>query len=312
MITASADRYYDVAIVGGGPAGLAAAVYLARFLRSVVVFDAGDARAKLISKTHNCPGFPGGISGDELLGRLFEQATAYGAEIVATGVEEVERHADTFILRTQFGSLQAAYVVLATGIVDKAPAIPDLHGLIRAGSVRLCPVCDAYEVKGQRIGVVGPEQVALKEALFLRDYSPHVAILANYPEDISEMTRRDAWAKGIAICDVVDDLVIRDGKLEVVMADGSLPSELDVIYCAMGGEVRSELGTGLGADHDEEGYLLVGPHLETTVPGLYAIGDLAKALNQIAVGFGQAALAASHIHNALRDRDGFWQPRAAE
>jgi thioredoxin reductase (NADPH) len=268
------------------------------------VFDAGDARARLISKTHNCPGFPEGISGDELLGRLFEQATAYGAEIVATGVEEVERRADTFVLRTQFGSVQAPHVVLATGIVDKAPAIPDMRGLIRAGTVRLCPVCDAYEARGQRIGVVGPELVALKEAFFLRHYSPHVTILANYPEDVSEVTRRKASAKGIAILDVVDDLVNGDGKLDVVMADGSLPPEIDVIYCAMGCEVRSELATALGAARDEEGYLLVGPHLETTVPGLYAIGDVAKALNQIAVGFGQAALAASHIHNALRDRDG--------
>jgi thioredoxin reductase (NADPH) len=312
MMISAVDGYYDVAIVGGGPAGLTASIYLARFLRSVVVFDAGDARARLIPRTHNCPGFPDGISGDELLGRLFDQARAYGSDIAATGVEGVERRGDTFLLRTELGSVQAANIVLATGIVDKAPAIRNLHLLIKAGSVRLCPVCDAYEVKGQRIGVVGPEKIALGEALFLRDYSPHVTLLANYPEDVSEATRDVASSAGIAIWDAVDDLVPRDGTMEVVMADRSPPRELDVIYPAMGCDVRSELAVGLGADHDREGYLVVGPHLETSVPGLYAIGDVAKALNQIAVGFGHAALAAAHIHNALRDRTRFDHLRAAE
>src|SRR5687767_12748417 len=84
------------------------------------------------------------------------------------------------------------------------------------------------------------------------------------------------------------------------MGDGLPARQLDVVYPAMGGDVRSELAINLGADCDQEGYILVGTHLETSVAGLYSIGDVAKALNQIAVGFGHAALAATHIHNDLR------------
>lgn len=301
MLHFTVDSVCDVAIVGAGPAGLAAAVYLARFLRSVVVFDAGDARAKLIPRTRNCPGFPEGIAGKDLLTRLNEQSKAYGTDIVDACVDSVERINGSFILTTTAGVVHASRVILATGVVDKAPAIAGLDRAIAAGTVRLCPVCDAYEALGQRIAVVGPERSALKEALFLRDYSSQVCIISNYPEDVSEITRAGALAAGIEIWDLVDDLVARASGFDVVMADGTPARQIDVVYPSMGCDVRSELAAKLGADCDEEGYVLVGQHLETSVPGLYAIGDVAKALNQIAVGFGHAALAAAHIHNTLRE-----------
>jgi thioredoxin reductase (NADPH) len=289
----------DVAVVGAGPAGLAAAVYLSRFLRSVVVLDAGDSRAKLIPRSRNCPGFPQGIAGEELLTRLREQAKAYGTCIVEACVDNVEKADGSFILTTTAGVTQASRAVLATGVVDKAPAIAGLREAIAGGIVRLCPVCDAYEAAGQRIGVVGPERLALSEALFLRHYSPHVCLISNHREDVSENTRMRASAAGIGVWDVVDELIVRDSGFDVIMGDGL--RQLDVVYPAMGCDVRSELAINLGADCDEEGYILVGSHLETSVSGLYAIGDVAKALNQIAVGFGHAALAATHIHNNLRE-----------
>jgi thioredoxin reductase (NADPH) len=302
MLFSSNRDKFDAAIIGGGPAGLTAAVYLGRFLRSVVVFDSGHGRAKLIPRTNNCPGFPDGISGGDLLARLRGQAEAYSANVVEGSVQGVEYNG-TFTLMTTSGVLQASHVILATGIVDKAPEISFLPEAIADGIVRLCPVCDAYEVRRQRIGIIGPEELALKEALFLRDYSSHVAMLCNSPEDASDVMRRKAAAAGIEVWDNVDNLIPRHTGFDVVMADGSPPRQIDVVYPAMGCEVRSELAVALGADCDDEGYVLVDPHLETSVPGLYAIGDVAKALNQIAVGFGHAALAATHIHNALRERE---------
>jgi thioredoxin reductase (NADPH) len=103
MLHTNVDPTCDVAVVGAGPAGLAAAVYLARFLRSVVVFDAGDARAKLIPRTHNCPGFPDGIAGEELLTRLRQQATIYGADLIEACVERIEKADGSFILTTSAG-----------------------------------------------------------------------------------------------------------------------------------------------------------------------------------------------------------------
>ncbi|CDX46981.1 FAD-dependent pyridine nucleotide-disulfide oxidoreductase [Mesorhizobium sp. ORS 3359] len=293
------SRNCDVAVVGGGPAGLAAAIYLSRFLRSVSVFDVDDGRAKLIPRTNNCPGFPEGISGNDLLIRLREQAVAYGTEVVPTGVESLSATNSAFVLETAAGNVQASRVVLATGVVDRAPAISGLRKAIASGAVRLCPVCDAYEVQGQRIAIVGPDHSALREALYLRRYSPSVSIICNYPEDISAAIRREAQVAGIAVWDGVDDLVLREAGLDVVMADGSKTERIGVLYAAMGCDVRSELAMDVGAHCDEEGYILIGPHAQTSADGVYAIGDVAKALNQIAVGFGQAALAATHIHNSL-------------
>ncbi|WP_245463172.1 MULTISPECIES: NAD(P)/FAD-dependent oxidoreductase [unclassified Mesorhizobium] len=298
MINPGINRFCDVAVVGGGPAGLAAAVYLSRFLRSVLLFDAGDGRAELIPKTHNCPGFPDGVSGKDLLARLRAQAMAYGTEIVAAGVKSLTARPGAFVLATTTGHVHASRVVLATGVVDRAPAMHGLRKAIAAGIVRLCPVCDAYEVQGQRIAVVGPERSALKEALYLRHYSRDICIICNYPEDVSGSTRAKAGAAGIAVRDFVDDLVPRNSGLDLVMADGST-ERIDVLYAAMGCDVRSELAMEVGAHCDEDGYILIGPHAQTSIEGVYAVGDVAKALNQIAVGFGQAALASTHIHNAM-------------
>jgi thioredoxin reductase (NADPH) len=303
MLEPIIGRKFDVGIVGAGPAGLAAATYLARFMRSVVVFDAGDARARLIPCTHNCPGFPEGIAGDDLLERLTRQASAHGAVIAQARVEGVEQRGPGFHIRTSSGSTTASRLVLATGIVDKKPAIENLPQAIANGSLRLCPVCDAYEARGKRIGVIGSDDPALREALFLRDYSPHIVLLFNNPANVSRSVRGRAAEAGIEICDRVDDLLPRDGRFIVTMVDGTPARELDVIYPAMGCDVRSELASALGADCDEEGYVIVDRDLESSVSGLYAIGDMARGLNQIAVGFGHAALASSHIHKALRNEE---------
>lgn len=123
----SSARVFDVAIVGGGPAGLTASMHLARFKRSVVVLDAGDPRAALIPMSRNCPGFPEGIGGKDLLRRLRHQASTYDAEIVHAVVETINVRHGVFALSTAPGTVEALFVILATGIVDKVPAIVGLR-----------------------------------------------------------------------------------------------------------------------------------------------------------------------------------------
>ncbi|MER9454685.1 NAD(P)/FAD-dependent oxidoreductase [Mesorhizobium sp. M0478] len=248
----SGAQVFDVAIVGGGPAGLAAAMYLARFLRSVISLDAGHARAKLIPKSRNCPGFPDGISGEELLGRLRAQAQLYGASLVHGCVGHAEKREGFFVLTTTCGIVQARRVILATGIVDKAPPIERLEEAIATGIVRLCPVCDAYEARGSRIGVVGPEHLAVREALFLKGYGSQVALLANNQDDVSEAARGAALAGGVEIWDAVDDLIPRRTGFDVVMAEGAPMRNIDVVYPSMGSDVRSGLAVALGANCDAE------------------------------------------------------------
>src|SRR5215475_729678 len=166
----------DCLVIGGGPAGLTAAIYLARFRRKIVLIDSGSSRASLIPDSHNYPGFAG-ISGEELLARLRAQARRYGAALEHGAVESLEAVEDMLRARLDGGAVMAHKVVLATGIVDEKPALPSLPEFIYRGGVRFCPICDGYEAMDKRIAVVGPLARAIKKALFLRTYSRHVALL---------------------------------------------------------------------------------------------------------------------------------------
>ena len=295
---AGAIQEADCVIVGAGPAGLSAAIYLGRFRRNAVVIDGGESRANLIPTIRNCPGFPDGIKGRELLERLRRQAVTYKAHFIDAQVTGIERRRQGYLVRFTGGEIGARKVILATGVADVAPDVPHLREAIEAGAVRLCPVCDGYEVSGRRVAIVGPEAHALREARFLRHYTPHVTLLASGPDEFSAAGRREAAEAGIGLCDQVSDLAFEAGGCRAILHDGgSLP--FDAIYPAMGCDVRSELAAALGVACSENGDVPVDQHQRTSVEGFYAVGDVVKALNQVAVAFGQGAIAATDVHNAL-------------
>jgi thioredoxin reductase (NADPH) len=234
-------------ITGGGPAGLAAALYLARFRRSVMLVDAGASRARLIPRTNNLPGFPDGISGPDLLDRLAQQAARFGISAHAGEVESIERAEDGFIIRGYGVAARARTILLATGVVDRKPAIPDLDDLITRGLVRFCPVCDAYEASGRKVAVLGPVDHALKEAQFLRTYSRDITVLAT---DAGERAAEHVEDGITILYDLYDQPVAIEGdgaRVHVRLRRGSC-LDCDVLYTAMGTEVRSELAKQLGAD----------------------------------------------------------------
>jgi thioredoxin reductase (NADPH) len=169
----------DCLVIGGGPAGLTAAVYLGRFLRSVCVADAGSSRAALIPLSHNYPGFLG-ISGEELLHRLAKQAQMYGAHIIQEKITELKHEPGVFIAESGEGRFRARTVIIATGLVDKAPAMDDLNSAVRKGLVRYCPICDGLEAKDKRIGLIGDFEAVAKKALFLKTYSTQIMV---FPSD---------------------------------------------------------------------------------------------------------------------------------
>jgi thioredoxin reductase (NADPH) len=296
----------DCLIVGGGPAGLTAAIYLARFRRNVVLVDSGSSRATLIPTSHNYPGFPAGISGPELLANLREQAAEYGAVLREGRVDALARHDGGF--RVNVGgdtlgaetTLAAKTVLLATGIVDEKPALPSLREFIYRGGVRFCPICDGFEAMDRRIGVLGPLRNAVKKALFLRTFSRDIVLL---PLDadirLDKAQRASLREAGIAEpTEPVADLEADGERVRAVMASGA-EVEMEILYPAMGADVRSELATSIGARCNDEGCLFADPHQLTSVPCLYAIGDITQELHQISVATGQAAVAATHIHNHL-------------
>ena len=295
------DGAFDCLIVGAGPAGLLAATYLGRFRRRVIVIDAGESRAKWIPTTHNCPGFPDGISGIELLERLKEQARRYGAVLVDDTVRDVRRDGTDFIA-TASSPIRARSVLMATGIVDTLPDVVDIAMMIEAGIVRLCPICDGYEVIGQRVGVIGSPEDAMKKALFMRTFTRQVTLLLTDPAaELDTLARQKLIKAGIEVVPCVPTSIrAENNQANISLVDGKVLA-FDSIYPAMGCTVRSKLAVNLGAHCDEVGNLVVDSHQRTDIPGLYAAGDIVDEINQIAVAFGHAAVSASDIHNYLAE-----------
>ena len=296
-------RTHDCLIIGAGPAGLVAATYLARFRRDIAVVDAGRSRAARIPTSHNTPGFPLGVSGPRLLQRLREQAATYGVCPVEGRIDRLVRDGDGFRGEDADGrSWRARYVVLATGIVDRLPAIAGgeaaCDAAIECGVLRLCAVCDGYEARGERIGVLAPADEALRHGLFLRTFSATVDAIRSDPGEPEAACRAEAEAGGVALLPAARQLSCDRQACHVEFEDGSTRA-YDTLYPVLGSDNQSQLALSLGAAVDEEGALRTDRRQQTTVEGLYAIGDVVSALNQIAVAVGHAAIAATTVHNRL-------------
>jgi thioredoxin reductase (NADPH) len=289
---------WDCLVIGGGPAGLTAAIYLARYRRRVLVADGGHSRAALIPRSRNYPGFPSGVSGPELLETLRAQARRYEAPIREHRVGSLRRDGTRFValLEHESEEIGAPYVILATGIVDTHPRIQGLSRAVAAGAVRYCPVCDGFEALDRRIAVYGAAGDAAQKAKFLRTYARDVTwLVPDAAERISEAAElADA---GIAVVGPVKALSYRDGGIDAATAAGDL--RFDILYPAMGCDVRANLATSLGAATDAAGTLEVDAHQQTSLDGLYAAGDVVSDLHQIAVATGHAAIAATRIHRRL-------------
>jgi thioredoxin reductase (NADPH) len=295
----------DCLVIGGGPAGLTAALYLARFRRRFAVVDGGDPRAAWIPRSHNIPFFVEGIPGPELLARQRANVERYGTEIVAGTVGSLERAGDRFAaaVRTADGAtrrIEARRVLLATGAVDVDPELPNVPNAVRRGLVRYCPICDGYEARGRRIAVIGHGAHGLGEAVFIaRTYSSDVTLLTLGREMQLDAGQRDKVQQHrIKVVEQpVEALTVEGDKVGALRGANGEEHRFDVLYSALGLRYRSDLATTLGARCDPSGALSVDEHNQTTVSGLYAAGDVARGLDQIAVALGQAAIAATDIHN---------------
>ncbi len=293
----------DCVIVGGGPAGLTAAVYLARARRSLVVVDAGESRARWIPTSHNIPGFPEGVTGEALLARMRAQAARFGVREMQTEAEALVREGELFRLDTPDGPVRARRAILACGGQDVEPERPDETGVfdaVKRGLVRICPICDGYESSGLNIGVIGSCDHAAAEALFLRTYTDRLTVIVpQHLGRVSDARRRDLAEAGIALVEAQDRSLLIHGENVGCLTVGGREHRFDVVYAALGSHPRNGLAVSGGAALGEDGRVVVDAHGLTSVPGLYAAGDLVRGLNQVAVATGEAARAATAIHNDL-------------
>lgn len=299
----------DCAVIGGGPAGLTAAIYLARFRRRAVLFDRGGSRALQIPLTRNLGGFPGGISGNELIASMSRQAQGFGAEIRRGHVGRIQSQGDGWRLTGDGVDLVARAVLFATGVTNRRPAeLGDAahDQALAAGKLRYCPICDGFEAGrngAARIGVIGAESHGVAEALFLRGFSANVVLLTERTCELHEQDRADLVRAGVRWEGHPIESYDFDGDGVSLQLVGGGTVQLDTLYPALGSDPNVELIGQLGLRTDAEGCILTDGHQRLGLEGLYAAGDVVAALDQIAVAMGHAAIAATAMHNDLRERD---------
>lgn len=300
----------DCIIIGAGPAGLTAAIYLARYHLSIRMFDCGSSRAALIPRTHNHAGYPEGIEGVELLRRMLVQAELYGAVREPAKVTRIEPVADGFIVHAGERRVATRSVLLATGVVNHRPeGLADaVHDpALARGLLRYCPVCDGYEVTDKRVGVIGTGDHGMREALFLRGFTRDVTLIA---PDVEHRLDAACVAKleeaGIARVDgPCGGYAIEGDRIALDTAGGRLA--FYSIYPALGSRIRSDLAVAAGAAATDDGCLEVDDHQRTSIPGLFAAGDVVKGLDQISNAMGQAGVASTTIRNMLGAQRPIWR-----
>ena len=235
-----------------------------------------------------------------------QQAVQYGAELRSGDVDAIVAQGQGWHLTGEGIDLIARTVLFATGTVNRYPDIPRaVHdAALAAGKLRYCPICDAFEATDQRIAVIGAESHGVAEALFLRTYSDRITLFTLIECELHEKDRADLAKAGVdwdprpvASYDFSGDGV------KLGFADGS-HAEADTLYPALGSDPNDYLIKQLGLRTSADDTILTDSHQRLGLDGLYAAGDIVSGLDQISVAMGQAAVAATTLHNDLRAREG--------
>ncbi len=296
------DTILDCLVVGGGPAGLTAAIYLSRYHLDILVVDGGKSRASWIPTTRNLAGFPDGISGTELLRRMRDQAQLYGTRIEDGQVTRIEACEDgLFAADWGSGKVKARSVLLATGVSNRRPTIdPDKHDdAVARGLIRYCPICDGYEVTDKKVAIIGNADRGPGEALFMRSYTPDVTLIdPDGPIDVSAEDAKRLKAGGVTMIDG-PIAALEPGETTIIVATKGKRLEFDTVYPALGSDTHVQLAEMLAAELSKDCCILVDSHQRASIPGLYAAGDVVKGLDQISHAMGEGGVASTTIRNDL-------------
>jgi thioredoxin reductase (NADPH) len=295
----AASDVWDAVVVGGGLAGLSAALYLGRSRRRALLLDAEESMARWEPIVENYLGFPEGLSGQKLLDLGRVQVQQFGVPIVHDRIGRIFRDGEGFVVEGA-ASYRSACVLLATGLTHLLPDIPGAD-VCRGRSVLFCKDCDAFRVSGKRIAVYGRRHEAARYALAMLAFSPSVTVLTD--------GRPPAWDRdwqqaledyGVPVRgEPVEALLHCDGWLQAILFRGATRCEVDAMFTTRGDVYHTALAEGLGAAEDEEGQLIVDADMRTSVPGLYAAGCVTPANCQMIIAAGQGATAAQAIDHDL-------------
>ncbi|HEX7189968.1 MAG TPA: NAD(P)/FAD-dependent oxidoreductase [Thermoanaerobaculia bacterium] len=296
----SAQTTYDAIIVGAGPAGLTCAIFLARYRRRVLVADSGQPRNAASRGIH---GFIGhhSIPPAELLARGRQEARDFGAEISDCTVEGIERVGDVFEATTTAGTFTARRIVLAYGVRDELPDIPNIRDYYGV-SLFHCPDCDGYECSDKRIGIVGSGKSAAGLALKLLQWSCDLTIFMHgKPRDFDKEMTSKLLAEQITLKDErILALEGEGGRVTTVVLDSGERVPADALFFNVGCTRQCRLAEDLGCEvSSETPNVTVDEYRQTTVEGVYAIGDLVAGAQLVITSAADGAIAAIAINKSL-------------
>lgn len=239
---------------------------------------------------------------------MTDHAQRYGAVIDVGRVVSVCRESDVYRATLDNGTaFDARGVILATGVETRLADLDegDHMTAVRDGVLRYCPICDGFEHRDERIAVLGSDLHGAAEAMFLRQFSRHVTLIPKWQVSLTDRQRAELADSDIIVVEGrIDRLAADVNEIFVHLRGEPHPRRFDILYPAFGSVPRSELAASLGAAADEHGCLPFGAFSDGLLPGLYAAGDVVAGLDQISVAIGQGAMAATRLHNWLRDLDG--------
>lgn len=292
---------YDCIIIGGGIAGLQAAIQLGRYMHKVLVIDAGDGRSTICQSYHNILGYPDGVSGEYLRTVGQSQAEKLGVQFLLEKVEKIEQ-AQGFVVSVHNGTrYHGKRILIATGVMDRLPELPELFPCL-GQSVYVCPDCDGYEIKDKPTIVLGSGNVGANMAITLTYWTDKLIYINHELQKVDAALIQRLKEKQITYYEIPIKSVLAEGQhFQGVILENGEKLEVGHGFVAFGSnEVKSQLAKQLGAELLENKHIIVDPRTKmTSVKNVWAAGDIVAHSEQVTIAMGEGAQAAIWIHKSL-------------
>lgn len=305
---------YDVTIIGGGPAGLAAGIYASRAALKTVLLEKGmpGGLAASTEMIENYPGFAGGIGGPELMMQMDAQARGFGLEIQSANAESIIESDGYFMVTTDDGAIRTKTIILATGAQSRKLGIPgeaQFHGR----GVSYCATCDGAFFKDREVAVVGGGDAAVEEALYLTKFASRVHIIHRRDElratkilqQRAKANERIVFHWSSTVEEISGEQTVKEIILKDVVTGQTKTLPVNGVFAYIGTRPVSEMVSGL-IQLDQKGYIITDDEMRTSKPGIFAAGDIRqKLLRQVVTAVADGAIAAVAAEKYLEQESEF-------